>query len=158
MRIGITGHSKLTPTSVPLVANALRVDLAQRDKPLVGVSCLARGADQLFARAVLEVGGDLAVVLPSADYRDRKVKPENRDEFENLFGQAADVRVLPYETADRDAYAAAGDAVLADVDVLVAVWDGAPPDGKGGTGDTVHQAWERGLPVTIIWPEGAARD
>jgi hypothetical protein len=67
------------------------------------------------------------------------------------------VRVLPFETSNRDAYAAANEALLADVDTLVAVWDGAPPDGKGGTGDTVEVARERGIPVTVVWPDGAAR-
>jgi hypothetical protein len=43
------------------------------------------------------------------------------------------------------------------VDALVAVWDGAVPDGKGGTGDTVQLARARGVPVTVVWPDGAAR-
>lgn len=107
MRIGVTGHSRLTPESVPLVAQALRVELARHEPPFVGVSCLARGADQLFAQAVLDVGGDLAVVLPSRDYRERKVKPDNREQFEQLFARATHVRILPFDTADRDAYAAA---------------------------------------------------
>ena len=157
MRIGITGHSNITPESVPLVAAELRKVLSELGKPLVGMSCLARGADQVFARVVLELGGHLEVVLPAADYRERKVKLDNRKEFETLIGQATTVRVLPFETSDRDAYAAANDAVLGDVAALVAVWDGAPPDGKGGTGDTVELARARGLPVTVVWPDGAAR-
>lgn len=157
VRIGITGHSNLAPESVPLVAAELRKVLSELGEPLVGVSCLARGADQVFARVVLEIGGHLEVVLPAADYRERKVKPDNRDEFEALIGQATNVRVLPFETSNRDAYAAANEDVLCGVDVLVAVWDGAPPDGRGGTGDTVQTARERGVPVTVVWPDGAAR-
>jgi hypothetical protein len=157
VRVGITGHMNLTPESVLLVAAELRKVLAEQEQPLVGVTCLARGADQVFARVILELGGQLHVVLPSADYRERKVKPDNREEFDTLVGQAANVRVLPFETPNRDAYAAANEAVLADIDTLVAVWDGAPPDGKGGTGDTVETARGRGVPVTIVWPHGAAR-
>lgn len=158
MRIGITGHSNLAPDSEPLVADAIRKVLAEHGEPITGVSCLARGADQVFAAAVLDVGGEIEVVLPAADYRDRKVKPDNREQFDALIGRAVKVHVMPYETADRDAYAAAGDALLADTDALVAVWDGAPPDGKGGTGDTVQAARERGLPVTVVWPDGARRE
>lgn len=157
MRIGVTGHSNLTPDSVPLVADAIRATLADIRGPITGVSCLARGADQIFARIVLEMGGELEVVLPSTDYRERKVKPNDRADFESLMGQAARVRVLPFETADRHAYAAAGEVVLSDVAALVAVWDGAPADGKGGTGDTVMAARARGLPVTVVWPGGARR-
>lgn len=157
VRIGITGHTNLTPESVPLVADDIRTVLAERAGALVGVSCLARGADQVFARVVLDLGGRLDVVIPAADYRERKVGPDNRAEFEALIGQATAVRVLGFETSNRDAYAAASEAVLGAVDVLVAVWDGAPPDGKGGTSDTVQAARQRGLPVVIVWPAGAAR-
>jgi hypothetical protein len=157
MRVGVTGHSNLTPESVPAVVAELHKVLSGYGAPLVGVSCLARGADQMFARVVLELGGHLEVLLPAADYRDRKVKPDNREEFEALIGQATKVRVLPFDTSNRDAYAAANDDVLSGVDVLVAVWDGAPPDGKGGTGDTVQAARRRGVPVVVAWPDGARR-
>jgi hypothetical protein len=157
VRIGITGHSNLTPDSVPRVAAEIRKVLSEHEQPLVGVTCLARGADQVFARVVLEQGGQLDVVIPAADYRERKVKPDNRPEFEALIGQAANVRVLGFETSNRDAYVAANETVLGDVDALVAVWDGAAPDGKGGTGDTVQAARARGIPVTVVWPDGAAR-
>lgn len=156
MRIGITGHSNLTPESVPLVAAELRKVLSEYGSPLVGVSCLARGADQVFARVVLELGSPLEVVLPAADYRERKVKPENREEFETLLGQAATVRVLPFDTSNREAYTAANEHMLGGVHALVAVWDGAS-GGKGGTGETVELAHARGIPVTVVWPDGAAR-
>jgi hypothetical protein len=147
----------LTLESVPLVAAEIRKVLSEHEGPLVGVSCLARGADQVFARVVLELGGQLDVVLPAADYRERKVGPDNRAEFDELLGQAANVRVLPFETSNRDAYVAANEVVFTSVDALVAVWDGAPPDGKGGTGDTVEAARARGIPVIVVWPDGAAR-
>lgn len=157
MRIGITGHSNLTPESMTLVAVELRKVLSEHGEALVGLSCLARGADQVFARVVLELGGRLDVVLPAADYRERKVKPDNRHDFEALIGQAANVRVLPFELSNREAYAAANEAVLADIDELVAVWDGAPSDGRGGTADTVEIARARDIPVVVVWPPGAAR-
>ncbi|ANY10405.1 hypothetical protein AFB00_26030 [Pseudonocardia sp. HH130630-07] len=156
-RIGVTGHSKLTPGSEGLVLHALRTLLAAQPGPVVGVTCLARGADQLFAQAVLDTGGTIEVVLPSENYRSEKVEQENRQVFDALAGRAAAVRTLPFPDAGRDAYAAAGDAVLSGVDLLVAVWDGAEPDGRGGTGDTVAVARERGVPVEAVWPDGAGR-
>jgi hypothetical protein len=158
VRIGITGHSNLAPDAVSVVAAALGDVLDEHGEPVVGVTCLARGADQVFARAVLERGGRIEVVLPAADYRERKVKPDNRTEFETLIGKAARVHVLPFETSGREAYMAASEAVLSDVDALVAVWDGKPSDGHGGTGDVVEAARARGLPVTVVWPAGAHRD
>jgi hypothetical protein len=118
----------------------------------------ARGADQIFASVVLEAGGEIEVVLPAADYQERKVKPDNRSDFEALLSRAGAVRVLPFETSNRAAYMAASEAVLGGVEHLVAVWDGKPSDGRGGTGDVVAAARERGVPVTIVWPEAAERD
>lgn len=158
-RIGITGHSNLTVESASWVADALRAELAAHaGDGLVGVSCLARGADQLFARLVLELGGALEVVLPAADYRGRKVKPDNAAAFDDLIGQATTVCTLPFETSNRDSYLAASEHVLSTVELMVAVWDGQPADGHGGTGDVVERARARGLPVTVVWPTGAACD
>lgn len=157
MRIGVTGHINVTPASVPLVAAELHKVLSAYSGPLVGVSCLARGADQLFARVVLELGGELDVLVPAADYRERKVEPDNRDEYDELVRRAATVRVLPFDRSNRDAYAAANEELLSGVDLLIAVWDGTPPDGKGGTGDMVRIARSRGIPLKVLWPGGARR-
>lgn len=157
-RMGITGHSNLTARSVPLVAEAIRTVLARKNAAeLVGVSCLARGADQVFAREVLDAGGVLEVVLPATDYRERKVKPDNAADFDELIGKATEVHVMPFAESNRDAYMAASEHVLATVDAIVAVWDGQPSGGHGGTGDVVAAAHERGIPVTVVWPPGAAR-
>ncbi|MFE9246422.1 hypothetical protein [Nocardiopsis sp. NPDC006938] len=158
-RIGITGHSKLSAESVPLVREALSAVLAPYENgDLVGVSCLARGADQIFAGVVLEAGGRLEVVLPSVDYREAKVKPHNLDQFDDLLMRSSLVRYMPHRTAGREAYEDANETVLGGIDRLVAVWDGQPADGRGGTGDAVEAARERGVPVDVVWPEGARRE
>jgi len=159
VRIGITGHSNLTVESAPLVADALRAEVAAHASDgLVGVSCLARGAEQLFARAVLELGGALEVVLPAADYRSHKVKADNAAVFDELIGQATTVRTLPLDTSNRDSYLAASEHVLSTVELMMAVWDGQPTNGRGGTGDVVERARALGLLVTVVWPTGAARE
>ncbi|MCP2258611.1 hypothetical protein LX15_002309 [Streptoalloteichus tenebrarius] len=157
MRVGITGHSNLTTTSVPLVDRGIRAALA--DPPatgFTGVSCLAPGADQVFARVVLDMGGRLEVVLPAADYRAR-LRPPQRPEFDALLAAASSVRVLPFPRSGRRAYLAASEAVIASVDRMVAVWDGRPADGAGGTADVVAHARGRGVPVEVVWPRGAER-
>lgn len=158
MRIGITGHSNLTTAATTLVTDALRDALsAHRGSNLVGVTCLARGADQIFARVVLELGGAVEVVLPAADHRERKVKPDNAADFDALIDAAHLVRTMPFDTSDRSAYMAASEHVLSTAEAIVAVWDGAPSAGSGGTGDVVDAAYRRGIPVTVVWPAGAER-
>jgi hypothetical protein len=155
-RVGITGHVDLAPDMVCAITAALRRILAQTSAPLIGVTCLARGADQLFARQVLDLGGQIEVILPAADYRDRKVNADNLAEFDELIARAAQIRVMPRERSDRAAYQAASEAMLANVEEMIAVWDGRPSDAPGGTGDVVRSARERSLPVTVVWPGGAS--
>lgn len=155
----VTGHMDLTDETVGLVRKALREVFAMHTEgELVGVSCIAAGSDSIFAEELLAAGGRLAVVLPSQDYRQTKVKPEHAPTFDRLVGAAAEVVVMPHENANRQAYEAANAELLRRGDRLVAVWDGTPPSGKGGgTADTVERARAEGLAVDVVWPEGAAR-
>lgn len=158
-RVGITGHMDLSDDTIPLITQALR----ERLKPLAtrgdlqGISCIAAGADSIFAEVVLELGGSLVVVLPSADYRAAKVKPDHAEQFDNLIAKAVRVQVMPYAEANRAAYEAANQEVLSSCDQMFAVWDGRSPADQGGTGAVVSQARDAGLSVTIVWPEGASR-
>lgn len=148
----------LSRDSAPLVAEALR-DVLQgcNERGVVGISCLARGPDQIFARVVLELGGTIEVILPAVDYRDCKVKPDNLAEFDDLIGRARMVRTLPFAKSNRDAFMAASEEVLASIDSLIAVWDGNPSGDYAGTADVVAAARGRGIPVTVVWPDGASR-
>ncbi|MGD9485612.1 hypothetical protein WDH52_20570 [Streptomyces sp. TRM70308] len=157
--LAVTGHMDLTDHTVPLVRDALRKLVAEHGEGgLVGVSCIARGSDTLFAEAVLEAGGQLVAVVPSRDYRERKVKPDHAPTFDRLVDAAVEVVVMPYETASREAYEAANAVLLERGERLVAVWNGQPPGAKGGgTADVVVAAQQAGLPVHVVWPEGSAR-
>lgn len=64
---------------------------------------------------------------------------------------------MPYDADHRQAYEAANGELLKRADRFVAVWDGTPPSGTGGTADTVEQARTAGLPVDVVWPGGAER-
>jgi hypothetical protein len=130
VRIGITGHSNLADASAELVAGELREILKGQCDDLVGVTCLARGADEVFARVVLELGA-LEVVLLAADYRDRKVKPDNAAEFDSLIADAR-VHTMPFTESNRDAYMAASEHFLSIVDRVVA-GVGRPSGGHGRT-------------------------
>jgi len=157
-RIAVTGHMNLTPATRTLVDAALRDLLAdEQGAGLIGISCLAKGADQLFARVVLDLGGQLIVVLPSPNYRAQKVKPDNRALFDDLIAKASEVRHIPLAESNRQAYEAANNTLLNMADRLVAVWDGQPSKDQGGTGALVEQARRLGQPVLVVWPEGAAR-
>jgi hypothetical protein len=155
VRIGVTGHMDITDDTRRLVYEEIAQLLASLDD-VTGVSCIARGADSVFAQAVLASGGRLEVVLPSRNYRQKKVKPDHAPLFDELSQRAVVVNVMPFDDAGTEAYEAANEAVVGTCDRLVAVWDGQ--SGKpGGTGSVVELARERGVPVDVVWPEGAHR-
>jgi hypothetical protein len=60
----------------------------------------------------LELGGAVEVILPAADYRECKVKPDNAVEFDELMGKASTVHTMPFERSNREAYMAASDHIL----------------------------------------------
>ncbi len=158
MRVGITGHMDLAEDCTDLVREAIDRTLPEQGPDLIGVSCMAYGADWIFAEAVLAAGGRLEVVLPAADYRETKVWRSHHEHFDAIIARATTVDVMPFELSDPEAYAAANERMIASIDALLAVWDGKPAKRRGGTADAVAQAERRGVPVTRIWPEGAKRD
>lgn len=155
MRVAVTGHMNITEETALLVREEIARRLAEVPD-LVGVSCIAQGADSVFAQAVLEAGGRLEVVLPSRNYRDAKVKPDHAPVFDELVAHASEVRVMDFEEVGREAYEAANEALLGSADRLIAVWDGEGRE-AGGTGSVVKLAREHGVAVEVVWPEGAAR-
>jgi hypothetical protein len=157
-RIGIAGHRGLPPQTEELVAAALSEELElYAGAELVGVSCLAGGPDQLFARAVLDLGGALEVVVPAERYRDG-LDPDEQRGYDELLARAKHVERLPFVESTSQAHLAGGQVVVDRSERLLAVWDGQPARGLGGTADFVSYARQKGVLVTVVWPEGAARE
>ncbi|MFV2101669.1 hypothetical protein [Micromonospora sp. LOL_024] len=157
VRVGVTGHINLTPATERLVADALRVELCRSsDRPVHGVTCLAAGTDQVFARVVLDSGGTFEVVLPAPDYRDT-IRPASRADFDELLDRATRVIHTGYRSSGTAAYVAANRELLRRVQRLLAVWDGEPGCHSASTDRTVALARARGIPTTIVWPANSRR-
>jgi hypothetical protein len=155
-RIGVAGHQDLTTATGALLRSVLRREL-RAHSPLTGVCHLLPGADQAFARAVLDAGGRLEVILPAADYREQRINTEHLGEFDELLAAARSVRVAGFDRCCARAYAAADAIMLGCVDCLIAVWDGRTPARLGGIGGAIVAAHRLGLPTRLIWPAEAAR-
>ncbi len=155
-RIAVSGHRALNEQTTRLVDDAIRAHLSTVNEHLVGLSCLADGADQLFARAVLDAGGQLTVIVPAAEYREG-LPASAHVEYDTLIARATQIHELDYIESTSDSHMAASQRMLDDADELVAVWDGQPARGYGGTADVVAAARKRDLTVTVVWPDGATR-
>jgi hypothetical protein len=156
VRIAVSGHRGLPAPTQRLVDEAIRAALAEQ-QDVTGLSCLADGADQIFARAVLDHGGQIEAVIPATHYR-HGLPADTHEEYDRLLAQATQVHRLPFTESTAEAHMAASTFMLGHADLLWAIWDGKPARGYGGTADVVAWAHKNGLPVQVIWPDGAHRD
>lgn len=154
--VGCTGHQTLSPDTAGMVATAIAGELSRFPAPLVGACSLAAGADQIFAETILAAGGELRAIIPSEGYATTFANGD-RVRYATLLAAANAITTLPFAVPCEEAYLAAGHRVVDSSDVLMAVWDGAPAAGLGGTADVVRYAHAQGRDVLVIWPTGASR-
>jgi SMODS and SLOG-associating 2TM effector domain 1 len=171
LRIGVTGHRELTDETrlTGLVKQELRrlVGLLPASSStiveLVVISQLADGADRLVVRTVLDAAKErgqqagLEVVLPMP--RDAYVRAQkfdaSREKFYELLEQASLVSEPRHAGEGHShhtahAYEAAGRRLIASCDVLLAIWNGQPSRGRGGTAETLLAAASMGRPCVWI--------
>jgi hypothetical protein len=117
------------------------------------VSPIADGADQIAAELALELGWELQAIAPFArgDYRESLANHGARERFDTLLERVNCLLELPGDPGDSlDAYVMTGRATVAHCDVLIAVWDGKPPRGRGGTAEVVQLALTRGTAIVHV--------
>ncbi|MGE7385952.1 hypothetical protein ACQKM2_10810 [Streptomyces sp. NPDC004126] len=157
MRVGITGHRGLSPEVEKRVHGLLAAAVGDLDAAeLTGVSCIADGPDAWFAQVVLDHGGRLEVVIPAEEYREG-LPDTHWPVYDDLLHRASDVHRTGMAASDSAAHMAGSEILVGLADVLFAVWDGKPAWGFGGTADVVAYAEKVGVPVRVLWPEGAER-
>lgn len=164
--VGITGHRKLRHAELAILqaqVKAFLQDLQARypELPLVLLSSLAEGSDQLAAQVALDMGLRVVAPLPVPLelYRD-DFEGKAREVLEQLV-QRVEVVTLPLRhgklTRDvavpgsaRDAqYAQAGIFVSSHCHILLALWDGKPSSQLGGTAQVVHFHLQGEMPGQI---------
>jgi hypothetical protein len=152
MKVGITGHQEFEdPSVLPWIRECIRARLSGSSE-LRGLSSLAKGADQLFARVVLELGGNLEAVLPFAGYDGTFENPQDATYFRELLARCSAVTTLTFAHTKEQSYLLAGKYIADHSELLIAVWDGKPAAGLGGTADVVSYARRDGRAVYQINP------
>lgn len=136
--------------------------------PLAAFGSAACGADILCLEAMLERGGEIHVTLPfpPAEFRAVSVDfaPGGRwgKRFERVLEAASSLTVTSeHRASGSDSSFDYANLVLTGAGVLraqvldtravgLAVWDGEPGDGVGGTGSLVDAWRARGIPVDVV--------
>ncbi|MGH8089949.1 MAG: hypothetical protein ACREO6_00670 [Rudaea sp.] len=156
LTIGVTSHRNLVASEVEAIRQGVRAFLARMrheypHMPLVVVSALAEGGDQLVAEEALAAGARLIAPLPltRAQYAEDFTDAVARRRFDALC-DAAQVIELPQlmngavhapaptgHERDRH-YAQSGVFVSDHCHILLAIWDGKPSALLGGTAQIVR--------------------
>ncbi|MGH8030171.1 MAG: hypothetical protein ACREO3_09575, partial [Arenimonas sp.] len=165
--IGVTSHRNLVAGELESLRAAVRGFLMQLRReypelPLVVLSSLAEGGDQLVAGEALAIGATLVAPLPlpldlyAQDFPDASL----RDTFAGLCARAS-ILVLPLLADNTDAavagagaardrqYAQAGVFVASHCHILLALWDGRETGLLGGTGQVVRYALDSVMPGLV---------
>lgn len=129
------------------------------------VSALAKGADQVVADVVLkDLYGSLSPVLPFTPrvYERDFETPKEREAFHHFLADSPE----PWAAEDGEplsaeqraqAYRLAGERMVDESDFVIAVWDGEPARGEGGTGEIVAYAISKDVPVYWIHSNDPSR-
>jgi hypothetical protein len=151
--IGVTGHRDIAVDDERLQATVVReLERLQQAAPgrwAVVLSCLAEGADRLVARLAIDhLAAELVAILPMPprDYRRDFRDAASRREFDALLDVAAERVIVDKRSSaggvhgdDRTLrYALAGARLVERSGVLLALWDGKPARGIGGTAQIVR--------------------
>jgi hypothetical protein len=122
-------------------------------KPILTlISPLAEGADRLVAEIALAEGYALHVPMPffQEEYEKDFNDDSSRAEFRALLARAGPNK-LEFDggrvAEEGRSYEAVGRFVARNCDLMIALWDGEPARGRGGTADIVRFAANLGLPV-----------
>lgn len=150
MIIGFTGHQSRAGLHWPFVREALDHALSCFPFPFEGISSLAAGADQLFAELVLARGNAHRAIIPIPDYRN-EFHGDALIKFDALLTLSKVEWLDAKSTAERS-YFNAGRRIVELSDRMIAVWDGKPSVGFGGTADIVAHALSKRVPVFQIDP------
>ena len=154
-KIGVTGHRALANLDklVHSVDQALALIEAHFDPPYICFSALAEGADRLVPYRAFARWEEARLIVPLPldveDYMQDFKKLTSKVDFLNLMELAEEILPPPEASNREGAYQAAGSYVVQNCDVLIAIWNGAKAQGKGGTAEIVDQA--RLLKLPLIW-------
>ena len=174
--IVFSGHlldrpDRIVPRFPAKMIEAVKAEIRRRVDKLngrFGYASAACGADILFHEVMLEVGGEVHVILPFARdlFRQKSVEVVGDGQwvkrFETVIGKAVEVQELSLHDQEDDGPTHEFDnrmlnglarlraEQLETKLIPLAVWDGNPGDGPGGTADNVARWRELGWDVEII--------
>jgi len=138
MRIGITGHQNLSVSVIAWIKQEILIEIKQLNID-DAYSCLAIGADQIFAEIILENKIPLIAIIPCVHY-ETTFDSKGLISYNKLLKQSKSIIQLNFQKPSEEAFFEAGKTVISNSDILFAIWNSLPAKGLGGTADIVSIA------------------
>jgi len=173
LSFGITGHREISGEYDPILAcyNSIVSEISTAFKNIVSreaayfasemfrlraFAMAAEGADLIGLQAARACGAELVCILPFEleEYLHTFSSSEAGILARKIITEANSCFILPGSRAEGPlSYERANGVILANIDLLIAIWDGKRAKGRAGTGDVVQDAIVRGIPVIVIDPQ-----
>ena len=147
MNVGIAGHQHLGSSETEAWVRETLQQLIEDYRVTHGFTCLAAGADQLYAELLTNRGIPYTPILPCRRYEEAFADACARERFNRLLSAAPKIVWLDFDRPSQAAFFEAGKEVVDRSNMIFAVWDGQPARGIGGTADVVSYALTRRVPV-----------
>jgi hypothetical protein len=154
--VGFTGHRRIASEEkvAPFLRGVLVSLASERYGNLIGRSSVASGADTLFAEACLDLKLRWIALLPFPEAEFKK----DFNEMDWHRAAALLCRADRIETSSGVAerpggYLQCGLATVEGADVMIALWDGKPSRGPGGTAEIVAHTRLLQKPLILIHPD-----
>jgi len=151
--VGFSGHRQLQDPAGLGKAVAAAIESLRHDAPgeWIALSSVAEGGDKMFVAQARALGLSWHAILPlpKAEFA-KDFSAADWAAVEAMLAHAEHVRVITENGTREDAYLDCGMETVSGADVLLAVWDGQPARGKGGTADVVEYARALGKPLIVI--------
>jgi hypothetical protein len=152
--LGFAGHRRVSNTED--LREAIRREVAAAKellgKRMIAICSAAAGADLIFLKTCVELRIPAIVILP---FPEERFEEDFEDEEEwamaqRLSGVALAKYVAPGGKKAPEAYQIVSRLLLEWADAFLFVWNGERQKGVGGTGETVEEARDLGIPSRVI--------
>jgi hypothetical protein len=142
IRIGITGHQKLEKLHHWIWLEDCLRTLLNNYESIFGITSLAVGSDQLFAKLIIEKNDLLHVVVPFPDYEFKFESIKMLNIYHSYLKKAFKIDTLVFQNSVEQSYLNAGQYIANISEKMIAIWNGKAAAGLGGTGDIVKYCYQ----------------
>ena len=152
--IGFAGHRNVPDRGElsRVIRNELKKFRELYGVRVTAISSVAAGADLVFLKTCTELRIPAIMILPFGKMRFAE-DFENAEEWklaESLMSISLATYVIRGKFEAPEAYQVVSRQLLEWADAFLFVWNGDPARGLGGTGETVDEARDLGIPARII--------